>query len=200
MAGRTVRADSPTPAVRALADDPHLGTLVDRHGPLRVEPAEDLFARLVRSICRQQVSMPVADAIYDRLESRVGVEPSSVLATDPEVMRGLGLSARKADTIRHVADRFANDGLSKAALSDRSNSEIRTRLTDIHGVGPWTADMQLIFTFDRSDVLPLGDLGVRRGLRSLFGDDLARDDLAEHANRWRPHRTTATLYLWAEEG
>lgn len=200
MSGRTVSATSPTAGVRTLRDDPAIGPRIDRHGPLRIEPAEELFPRLVRSICRQQVSMAVADTIYARLAERIDLEPVPVGEADPEVLRDVGLSARKAETVREVARTVDAEGLSKAALADESDDAIRERLTAIHGVGRWTADMQLIFVFDRPDVLPLGDLGVRRELRALFGEDLDRPELAERARQWAPHRTTATLYLWADEG
>lgn len=200
MTGRTVSAATASPGVDALRDDPYIGPRIDRIGPLRVEPADALFPRLIRSICRQQVSMAVADTIYERLADRVTLEPEVVRDTDPAVLRDVGLSRRKAETVRAVADAVAAQGLSKAALADASDATIRSTLTDIHGVGPWTADMALIFVFDRPDVLPLGDLGVRRELRALFDDpDLDREALRENASRWRPHRTTATLYLWAEE-
>lgn len=200
MTGRTVPADAPTPGVRALREDPTIGPRIDRYGPLRIEPADELFPRLVRSICRQQVSMAVADTLYDRLEARVDLTPARIAETDAETLREVGLSARKADTIRNAAEAVRAEGLSKAALADAPDEAIRETLTDIHGVGRWTADMQLIFVFDRPDVLPLGDLGIRRALTGLFGDELDRSGMRERAKPWAPHRTTASLYLWAEEG
>lgn len=196
--GRVIRVEEPPSAVTSLEDDPHIGPLVGRHGYLRVEPAEDLFGRLLVSITRQQVSMAAASAIQRRLFDRFDITPAALADADPAELNEAGLSRTKAETVVRAARRFDEDGLSREALAARPDDEIREALTDIKGVGPWTVDMLLIFVFDRPDVLPLGDLGIRNAMAAQFGDDLTRAALRERAEGWRPYRTTASLYLWAD--
>lgn len=197
MSGRTIRVTDEPTAVTALRGDPHLDPLIDRHGPLRVDPADDLFRRTVVSITRQQVSMAAAEAIQSRLFDRFEMTPTAIAGTDPAALAAAGLSRTKAETVVRLADRFVSDGLSKETLAGYDDDEIRARLTDIKGIGPWTVDMQLIFVFDRPDVLPLGDLGIRRALWSRFDEDLTGAELRERTSHWAPYRTTASLYLWA---
>jgi DNA-3-methyladenine glycosylase II len=180
-----------------LRADPQLGPLVERHGHLGLDPAEDLYERLVVSILRQQVSMASAAATRERLFDAVAVTPEGVLAADPETLREAGLSRQKTGYVRNVAEAFLERGYDREHFADRSNEEIRSALTAIKGVGEWTANMQLIFAFGREDVFPVGDLGVREGMATLFEVDReARAEMVELANRWRPYRSYAALYLW----
>lgn len=183
-----------------LREDSTLAPLIDRHGELRLDPADDLFARLVTSIIRQQVSMAAASAIHDRLESRVHLTPVGILEADPADLREAGLSEQKVGYLIDAAETFQEHEYTKEALADHPDEEIRDRLTEIAGVGPWTANMQLLFTFGREDIFPVGDLGVRAGMAELF--DLQRSDrdrMVEIASRWAPYRSYATLYLWRVE-
>jgi DNA-3-methyladenine glycosylase II len=180
-----------------LGTDDHLGPLIERHGHLEFDPAEDLYERLVVSILRQQVSMASAAATRERLFEAVAVTPEGVLAADPGTLRDAGLSRQKTEYVRNVAETFREEGYDRAYFLDRSNEEIRSALTAIKGVGEWTVDMQLLFTFGRPDVFPVGDLGVREGMATLFEMDReAREEMVELAKRWRPYRSYASLYLW----
>jgi DNA-3-methyladenine glycosylase II len=188
-------------AHHALRDDEYLAPLVDEHGPLRLDPAEDLYRRIVISILRQQVSMASAAAVRERLFDRVEVTPAGVLAADDDTLRDVGLSRQKTRYLNTVADAFQREGYSKEYFADRETAAIREALTDITGIGPWTANMQLLFTFARPDVFPVGDLGVRQGMESIFGTEMSRATMVERAERWRPYRSYATLYLWrVQEG
>jgi DNA-3-methyladenine glycosylase II len=180
-----------------LREDPAMAPLVERHGELEIDTHEDLFERLVISILRQQVSMASAAAIRERLFETVSVTPAGILATDKETLRSVGLSSAKARYVRAAARRFREEALSKETFADRPDEEVRSHLTEIPGVGPWTADMQLIFALGREDVFPVGDLGIRVGMAELF--DLQREERAamvETADRWTPFRSYASLYLW----
>ena len=179
-----------------LLTDPEIGGLVDEHGPLYLNPSEDLFWRLVRSIISQQVSVASAEAIRQRLFDTVEITPEGVLGTDQQVLREAGLSEMKAEYITEVAKTFDRKGYSKESFATQSNEEIVDALTEIKGVGPWTAEMQLLFTFGRPDIFPVGDLGIRRGVEDLFDEELTRAEIRERAEAWRPYRSYASLYLW----
>ena len=187
---------------RQLRTDPAMARLVDAHGPLTVEPAEDPFERLCVSIVNQQLSTASADAIRERLFERLGgtVTPDAVLAAEEETLREAGLSATKVEYLRSAAEAFRGGGLSRDRLAERSNDEIADELTGIRGVGEWTADMFLISVMGREDVLPLGDLAVRRGFEQVYGDgeSMDRDEMRAVAEQWRPYRSYGTRYLWAE--
>jgi len=190
-------AETALVAARTLADDDLLGSIVADRGVLALDPASDLFERLVVSILRQQVSVASAAATRDRLFDAVEVTPQGVLAADPERLHEAGLSRQKTRYVRAAAEAFRDEVYAKAALADCSNETIRDRLTEITGVGPWTANMQLLFTFDRPDVFPVGDLGVRRGVERLTDTEPSRGEMRETARRWAPFRSYASLYLWA---
>lgn len=183
-------------ALDALRADERLGPVIERHGPLAVEPADDPFERLVVSILRQQVSMASAEATRERLFDAVEITPEGVLAAEESTLRDAGLSRQKTRYVRNVAEAFAEHGLGAAEFAAMSDDEVRERLTAITGVGEWTANMQLLFTLARPDVFPVGDLGIRKGMEELFGREMSRAEMVEEAERWAPYRSYASLYLW----
>ena len=177
--------------------------LIDRFGPLAVEPAKNPFRRLCASILNQQLSTASAAAIRERAFDVVGdgVTPERVLATDPDRLAEAGVSRTKVDYLRSAATTFEErgDALSPDGLAERDDDAAVAELTGIHGVGEWTARMYLIFALGREDVLPLGDLAVRKGIEALYadGDDLSRAEMREIAEAWRPYRSYGTRYVWA---
>jgi DNA-3-methyladenine glycosylase II len=172
-----------------------LAPLVAEHGELSVEPADDFFARFVTSILRQQVSMASAAATRDRLFTAVEVTPEGVLAADESTLRDAGLSRQKTRYVRNLAEAFLAEDYSVASFEGLSDEAVVAELTEITGVGAWTARMQLIFSLGRPDVFPVGDLGVRKGMRTLYGD-IDREEMCERASAWAPYRSYASLYLW----
>jgi DNA-3-methyladenine glycosylase II len=183
----------------SLREDAYVGPLIEKHGVLELDTADDMFERLVVSILRQQVSMASAAATRERLFESVDVTPEGVLAADPDTLRDAGLSRQKTRYVRNVAEAFREE-YSKAYFDDLDDGEVVAELTSITGVGEWTANMQLLFSLGRPDVFPVGDLGVRKGMRSLFGDEeMSRDEMVAEAERWAPYRSYATLYLWRIE-
>jgi len=182
----------------ALRDDPDLGPIVEAHGPLTIEPADDFFWRLVVSVLRQQVSMASAAATRERLEAAVETTPEGILAADEQVLRDAGLSRQKTGYVRNIAAAFRDRGYSKEFFTDMTDEEVRAELTAIKGVGEWTANMQLLFSLGRPDVFPVGDLGIRKGMETLYGE-LTRAEMVERAERWAPYRSYASLYLWRVE-
>ena len=182
-------------AIAALRADPDLRPLIERHGHLTIEPADDFFARFVVSILRQQVSMASAAATRSRLFDRVEVTPSGILAADPDTLRECGLSRQKTNYARNIAEAF-DGGYDRAYFEPLDDEAVIEELTSIKGVGEWTARMQLLFSLGRPDVFPVGDLGVRKGMRALLEDELTRAEMVTEAERWAPYRSYATLYLW----
>ncbi len=181
-----------------LERDPVLAQLIEDHGPLELEPAEDEFRRLVISIINQQVSTASANAIRERVFDRFTITPDGLLDADPEELREAGLSRQKVEYVKNVARAFQERDLTREGLSDHSNEDVIEELTAIRGVGEWTAHMYLLFVLGREDVLPLGDLAVRRGIELLYadGESLTRAEMREIAENWRPYRSVATLYIW----
>ena len=183
-------------AISFLRDDPDIGHLVADHGDVTLESGEDLFERLVVSILRQQVSMASANATRERLEDAVELTPAALLRTDRSTLRDLGLSRQKASYVHNVAEAFVEHDYSREYFAEMSDDAVIAELTDINGVGPWTAKMQLLFSLGRPDVFPVEDLGIRKGMHTLYGDDLERSRMEEISERWRPYRSYASLYLW----
>lgn len=188
-----------TAGAKRLRADDLLGPVVRRHGHQRIDPAGDFFDRFVRSVIRQQVSMAAADAIYDRLAERYPVTPPAIRDADPASLREAGLSTQKAATIRELAIAFQERDWSRESFANESNDAIIAELTTVTGVGVWTAKMQLIFSLGRPDVFPVEDLGIRRAMHHLADEELTRAEMREMAERWRPDRSLAALYLWNAE-
>jgi DNA-3-methyladenine glycosylase II len=185
-------------AYAALRADPHLSDVVKDHGPLTLDPASDPFERLVVSIVNQQLSTTAAATIRDRLFDRTEVTPAGLLAADESTLRDCGLSGQKVGYVRNVAEAF-RDGLSADALRSMDDDDVIDSLTEIRGVGVWTAKMFLIFVLAREDVFPVEDLGIRRGMEHVFDvdkDALSRGEMVERAESWTPYRSYASLYLW----
>ncbi|WP_435093241.1 DNA-3-methyladenine glycosylase family protein [Halorubrum sp. N11] len=187
-----------------LREDPTMARLIDRHGALAVEPAGDEFARLCTSIVNQQLSTASAAAIHERFVDVLDGDPTpdTVLAADESALRDAGLSGTKVEYLREAAGAF-RDGdrdLTRDGFADASDEEVVTALTEIRGVGAWTARMYLIFALGREDVLPLGDLAVRKGIEQVYneGAELTRAELREIGEAWRPYRSYGTRYVWAE--
>ncbi|WP_126662948.1 DNA-3-methyladenine glycosylase family protein [Haloterrigena salifodinae] len=190
--------DEAEPVIRT---DPVMAELIERHDPY-VEPDWNEFERLCISIINQQLSTASATAVRERVFEllRDEVTPETVLEAEDEALRAAGLSESKVEYIRNAAQAFRENDYTRAGLDDYSNDEVMDLLTEIKGVGEWTARMYLLFVLQREDVLPLGDLAIRRAIEDLYGDgdDMSRAEMREIAERWRPYRSAATRYLWAE--
>jgi DNA-3-methyladenine glycosylase II len=184
-----------------LRADPQMATLIDRHGPVTLEPAENEFRRLARSIINQQLSTASATAVRERTFAELGqVTPESVLDAEEDDLREAGLSEAKIEYLRESAQAFLDRDLSREGLDHLDDETVVDRLTEIRGIGEWTAEMYLMFVLGREDVLPLGDLAVRRGIQQLYGDgtELSRADMREIGRAWQPYRSYGTRYVWLE--
>jgi DNA-3-methyladenine glycosylase II len=179
--------------------DPALGAAIDRIGPIEREVIPDLFAALVHSIVGQQVSSPAAAAIWARLQESLGaVTPQTIAAASVEELRRCGLSGRKAEYVRGAAGAVLRGELDLAGLRDLSDEEVIERLSSLRGVGTWTAEMLLLFSMERPDVVSWHDLAIRRGMMALYGlETLDREQFDEYRERYSPYGSVASLYLWA---
>jgi DNA-3-methyladenine glycosylase II len=184
-----------------LRDDPVMAELLDEHDPY-TEPDWTEYERLVVSIINQQLSTASAAAVKERVFEVLDqeVNPATVLEAEADALRDAGLSRTKVEYVRNAAQAFREKDLTREGLSERSDEAVIDELTDIKGIGDWTARMYLIFVLERPDVLPLGDLAVRRGIERLYADgaDLSRSEMRDIAETWRPYRSWATRYIWAE--
>ncbi len=189
-----------------MSADPVIGAIVAAEGALdagvraRGRPAE-AYGALLRSIVGQQLSTKAARTIYARLADLYGGSaptPEQLLATDPDELRGVGLSRAKATYLRSLAEHVLSGELELDRLTELPDTEVAAQLTAVKGLGQWTADMFLIFHLRRPDVLPVGDLGIRRAVQLAYGLDELPDAkrLAAIAEPWRPYRSLACLYLW----
>jgi DNA-3-methyladenine glycosylase II len=190
--------------------DPVLAQLVEAHPDFRPRawmdelPPLDAFGTLVFQVAGQQLSVASTRAIVKHLEDRFGghmPSPAELLAADPQVLREAGFSARKGQTLRALAERFVDGRLSDEALSRMTDEEVEATLTEVPGIGLWSARGFLLVALDRPDVFLSGDLALRRAIQRAYGfDHLPTDDeVAEISDRWRPYRSLAVSYLFASE-
>ena len=162
--------------------------------PIDPKPPELYFDVLVASIIGQQLSVKAADTIEARFRGLVsGLTPESVRALDPLVMREQGLSHSKIAYIHNLADAFLAGDIDAEELEQLPEKDISERLTAVKGIGPWTAEMFMIFGMGRPDVWSPGDLGLRKAVWALFGEEA---NLTAVSNVWSPYRSYASLYLW----
>ena len=178
-----------------LAKDELLGPVVEQFGPQGITSREDLFQTLVRSIVGQQISVLAADAIWGRLVAHLGeVTPKAVLKTDQPSIAACGVTRPKASYIYGLAEQ--SDILLNQPWDEMTDEDIMKHLVKFRGIGPWTAEMLLMFHFLRPDVFSLGDIGLIRGTQRLVPEAETKEEVGEIAERWRPYRTAAAWYLW----
>lgn len=190
--------------------DPVLGRVIDAHPGFRPRawlddlPPRDAFGILIFQVVGQQLSVAATRTIVSRIEDRFGGRlptPAEALAADPQVLRAAGLSARKCATIRALAERFVDGRLSDAGLAGMSDEEVESALTEVPGIGPWSAHGFLLVALDRPDVYLTGDIALRRAIQRIYGFDHVptEDELSQLSDRWRPYRSLAVSYLFASE-
>jgi DNA-3-methyladenine glycosylase II len=188
--------------------DPVLAALIDKRPDLDPRawldelPRMDLFGALLFQVAGQQLSVAATRRILARIDALFGGRlptPDELLAADPGDLRQAGLSWRKIATLRDLAERLADGRLDVEAIGSLGDDEIIALLTEINGIGPWTAQGALILALDREDVVLPGDLALRKAVRTAYRlDHLPKpDEVLAIAERWRPYRSLATTYLFA---
>jgi DNA-3-methyladenine glycosylase II len=218
---RSAQNSGPRPRKRApLADrtarevlrraDPVLAHLIDARPDFRPRawmdelPPLDAFGTLIFQVAGHQLSVSATRTIVSRVEQSFGghlPSPAELLAAGPQVLRDSGMSARKGATLRALAERFVDARLSDDALARMNDTEVEAALTEVPGIGPWTARGFLLVGLDRPDVFLSGDLALRRAVGRVYGFDHPPTDeeMTELSDRWRPYRSLAVSYLFASE-
>jgi DNA-3-methyladenine glycosylase II len=184
---------------------PELARVIKIVGPCTLRPIPDLFHVLTQTVISQQISTKAAMSIGRKFEEVLGGNgrtAAAVLARTDAELRSAGLSAGKLRSIRAIATRVADGTLDLKSITKMADADVATLLRSIPGLGPWSVDMVLIFGMGRLDVLPVGDLGFRFGLRDWFGlkEAPSPQEMEELAAPWRPYRTIATWYFWRSRG
>jgi DNA-3-methyladenine glycosylase II len=185
--------------------DPLLAQLMKHVGPCTLQPGAEPFPALARAIIAQMISTKAAKAIAARVETALaphGVTPSAVAAATEETLRGAGLSRFKALALKDLAERSSNGLLPLERLGELDDEEVIAYLVPGRGIGRWTAEMFLIFSLGRFDVLPVDDFGLRAGVRDLYqlSELPSKAVLRERGELWRPYRSIATWYFWRSRG
>ena len=194
-------------ARRALAAaDPVLARIIRRHPRVALVSRGDPFSTLARSVVGQQISVKAADAVWSRLQAACPeLSPRAVLRRRATTLRRCGLSERKAEYLRDLAAHFADGRVDPASFATMDDEAIIARLTDIRGIGRWTAEMFLIFNLLRPNVRPLDDLGLLKAISLHYLDGIPTRDLLAREGReqvrrlaatWQPWSSVATWYLW----
>jgi DNA-3-methyladenine glycosylase II len=198
---------SPDTLARLAGSDPVIAKLIDRYGTpgglleRRGRRPGDAYGALVRSIVGQQLSTRSARAIFGRLiglfDDRTPT-PRELLDVDPQTLREVGLSRAKVAYLRDLAERVEDGELDLEGIAELPDEDVAAQLTQVKGLGPWSVQMFLIFHLGRPDVLPVGDLGIRRAIQDQYGLDEPPDaaEMERIAEPWRPNRSLASLYLW----
>ncbi len=187
-------------SAQLMRRDRILKKLIPQHNSEWLTTPPTPFVTLARAIVGQQVSTKAADAIWGRFAERCGQMPTPnvIVSFTVEDLRAVGLSKRKAEYVLDLAAHFAEQKVQPAAWSSMDDEEIITDLCAIRGIGRWTAQMFLIFSLQRPDVLPLDDAGLLKAisLHYFSGEPVSRFEAREVAQAWAPWRTVATWYLW----
>jgi len=193
-------------ALEALrASDPVLGRLIDGLPPVdfavwRARWSLDAFGSLARAIVGQQIATAAAAAIFGRLQALIGDRDAAaaIAAASDQELRAVGLSGAKMASLRDLAARTLDGRLQLDLIGDLTDEEARAQLTAVRGIGSWTADLFLLGQLGRPDVLPAGDLGIRRAVQAAYGLDRlpSENEVRELGEAWRPYRSLATAYLF----
>ncbi|MGE5095183.1 MAG: DNA-3-methyladenine glycosylase family protein [Betaproteobacteria bacterium] len=180
--------------------DKVLRKLVRQYPDAELGTRGDAFQTLARSIVGQQISVKAAQSIWGRFELACGgkVVPPSVIALSPEALRGCGFSAQKAAYVRDLAERFHGKLVKPRRWPRMDDEAIIEELIQVKGIGRWSVEMLLIFHMMRPNVLPVGDLGLRRAMERHYnaGEPLTKDEMREIGRAWQPYSSVGTWYLW----
>jgi len=176
-----------------------MAAIMRRHPKVSMTRRGEAFMTLARAICGQQISVKAAQSVWNRVCECVGdITPANVLSRRRPLLRACGLSDRKTEYIADLARHFAEGGIHEHRWPEMNDEAIIAELTDVRGIGRWTAEMFLMFNLLRPDVLPLGDLGLQKGIRVNYfkGRKISLDRMRKLGETWRPWRSVATWYLW----
>lgn len=179
--------------------DKKLGKAIDEIGMIERETNPDVFASLIESIISQQISKKAAQTVCDRLLALTGdFSAENIVKTDLADVQKCGMTIRKAGYIKGIAEASIYGAVDFNTLYTLSDDEIIKKLSSLNGIGIWTAEMLLIFSLQRPDVVSYGDLAIRRGMMNLYGlKELPKAKFEQYRKRYSPYGSVASLYLWA---
>lgn len=179
--------------------DKRLAEVIDKLGMVRRAVVPDLFAALVHSIVGQQISTKAHDTIWRKIVAEMGdVSPEKTLAMSPEKLQSFGLSFRKVGYIRSAAEKIQSGEFDINALQTMTDDEVCCALSSLKGIGVWTAEMLMLHSLQRPDILSFGDLGIQRGLRMVYHHrEITRELFEKYRRRYSPYGSVACIYLWA---
>ena len=177
--------------------DKKLGAAIDRMGMIKRRVNPDLFSALVESVVGQQISNKAAATVCSRLDAICEMDANRLHSLSHEEIQACGMSMRKAAYIKNIADAAVSKIINFDEFPQKSDAEIIVSLTAVKGIGVWTAEMLLIFSLMRPDVVSYGDLAIRRAMMQLYGlKELSKEQFARYAKRYSPYGSVASLYLW----
>jgi len=185
--------------IKALSKkDPKLGQAIKDIGMIRREVKTDLFSSLISSVVSQQISNKAYATVWSRVLTAVGdLTPKNILSIPREDLKACGLSYKKTDWIQSIAQAVDDGSFDLESLTTLSDEDVIRELIRLPGIGKWTAEMLLIFSLQRPDILSYGDLAIRRGIQKLYGlDQLSKNDFERIRQRLSPYNTVASLYFW----
>ena len=188
-------------AIRFLRKDPKMDQIIEQVGEYNIKITKNRYQSLVEAIIAQQLSGYAADSIlkrFKKLYKSKFPKPVDVIKTSNPKLRSVGLSKMKISYIKDLSKKIESNELKIRSFSSKDDNYIIEQLTSVKGIGRWTAEMFLIFSLGRQDVLPVGDLGLKKGIQLMYSlKELPKEkDIEEFAESWRPYRTVATWYLW----
>ena len=194
------RKHSKSKAIKSLSRDPVMKKLIGKYGELTLSESKDYFTDLARTIVGQQLSGKAAATIWKRVAYLAGddVTEGKIISIPDEALRQAGVSSNKTKYLKNLAQAIIDKSLNIENIQKYDDEEIIRQLTAIKGVGRWTAEMFLIFSLAREDVFSLGDGGLNNAVNRLYGNGaaLGKDEISKIAEKWKPYRSIASLYLW----
>ena len=189
-----------TPVQWICERDPVMKKLIMAVGDIKIQLRTDYLASIVRSIIGQQISVSAASAIYRRLQELLHgkITTEGLLATSGEELKQVGLTKRKAEYVKDLAEKIVKGELDLGNIAAYDDIVVMEQLTNVKGIGKWTAEMFLILSLGRQDVLAIDDVGIQRAARWLYKVETTerRNVLIEKTSLWKPYRSIASYYLW----
>ena len=178
--------------------DQILGDAITRLGKVEREVIPDLFAALIHAIVGQQISVKATHTIWRRMQERFGgITPPAITAATVEKIQQCGMSTRKAGYIKNIAETMTRGNFNVKELYELADDEVIKRLSALRGIGVWTAEMLLLNSLERPDVVSWGDLAIRRGMINLYGlPEISKQQFEQYKKRYSPSGSVASLYLW----
>lgn len=182
--------------------DKKLSAVIEQVGPIYRRTIPDLFAALVHSIVGQQISTKAQETIWNRLQSVFGkITPKKMAKTEDARLQSIGISFRKVNYIKRAAEKIENGEFDIDALRDMDDAEVARQLSSLDGIGLWSAEMLMLFSMQRPNILSFDDLAIQRGLRMVYRHrKIDRRMFERYRRRYTPYGSVASLYLWAVAG